>query len=97
MNLSTRKNDYGHTVIDCPFCEGWVYLRSATPSTEDQLRDLKRHITTAAKNEAFEWMLENNVTTPPIPHLEYYRKHVSWKPQRNGTLKRQFDNDLSLV
>jgi hypothetical protein len=96
MKLQTRQNDYGHIVIDCPFCEGWVYRRAASKTSPDPARDLKRHITNAAKNEAFAWMLVQEGDRPEMPHLDYYRAHTSMQPLRTGVLKRQYDNDLEL-
>lgn len=102
MKIKPRINEYRHQVLDCPFCDGWVYLRESTKVSPDPLRDLKRHITTQAKNEAFAFYLNNHLEWAlaeeniKIPHLEYYQDHTALKAQRDGSKKRQYDNDLTL-
>jgi hypothetical protein len=93
MKVNQRKNEYGHLVADCPFCQDFVYLRANTKSSPDPLRDLKRHITNQAKNEAMEWYLAGE--SIPCPHLEYLKAHSIQKVVQVPK-KRQFDGDLQL-
>ena len=98
MTITPRINEYGHKVADCPFCPGWVYVRETSKTSPDPLRDLKRHITNQAKNEALERHLQGEDALPSDepPHLHYYRKHTLMRPQRSGEMKRQYDADMSL-
>lgn len=91
MKLTQRKNEYGHEVVDCPFCPDFIYLREETKSSPDALRDLKRHITNQAKNEALEKALRN---IGEFKHLVYYVAHTQPMMVKIPN-KRQFDNDLS--
>lgn len=91
-DVRTYKNEYGYKVADCPFCEHWVYVRDSTKVSPDPLRDLKRHITNAAKNEAFESAIAKD--TMPTPHLDYVRDHTSVRPKVPKVEKRQYDDDL---
>lgn len=95
MKITPRKNDYGHMVADCPFCDDWVYIRESTKVSPDPLRDLKRHITNQAKNEAFEWALSDG-TNGANHHLEYVREHTSMQPVKPAAMKRRYDNDLTV-
>ncbi len=95
IKVKTRKNEYDHIVADCPFCPAWVYIRPKTMISPDPLRDLKRHIVHAAKNEAFDWALSEGSNGANF-HLEYVREHYAMRPIRSGTKKMQFDNDLKL-
>ena len=99
MKITVRKNEYKHEVLDCPFCDGWVYLRATTKSNPDSLRDLKRHITHAAKNEASMFSLGETDPTSEnqTPHLDYYKEHTSVRPVvPKVAAKRQFDNDMTV-
>lgn len=94
MELKSYKNIYGYDVVECPFCKQVQYVRDVTKSNPDSLRDLKRHITNSAKNEAFVIMVtgdsESNL------HLEYYKDHTSAVKVIKPINKRQYDNDISV-
>ena len=92
MKIKPYKNKYGHTVADCPFCKEFFYIREVRGRNSDPLRDLKRHITNQAKNEALD--KELGETREP-KHLIYYLEHTEDKVVRIPT-KRQYDSDLSL-
>lgn len=91
-NIQIRKNEYDHEVADCPFCDKWVYVRPTTKVSPDPLRDLKRHITNQAKNEAMEKYLRPEAS---IDHLMYYVAHTKPKvvPKPN---MRMYDADLTI-
>lgn len=93
MKLTPRKNNYGHMVIDCPFCADFVYLQESRHHQPDRLSNLKRHITNQARNEALEWYLAGS--SIPCPHLEYLKAHTEPKVVKLLN-KRQFDNDLTI-
>ncbi len=93
MKIKSRKNEYNYDVVDCPFCDNWVYLRVATKISPDPLRDLKRHITNHAKNEAFAVALGESVFTT---HLDYYKSHTKLQPIKPILMKRGYDKDLSI-
>lgn len=92
MKIKPRKNEHSHNIVDCPFCDHWTYLRAATKVSPDPLRDLKRHITNAAKNEAFALNLGKEIATP---HLDYYKAHTV---EKKIVLKdkREYDNDMTI-
>jgi hypothetical protein len=96
MQIKSYKNSYQHDVVDCPYCSYFAYVRDVTKASPDPLRDLKRHITNQAKNEAFnKLLLGESVATP---HFDYYRDHT--KPQKvvlTKIEKRTYDEDLTLV
>jgi len=92
MKLKPRKNDYGHLVLDCPFCDSFVYLRESRMHRPDRISNLKRHITNDAKNEAFEVALGS---IEPTKHLDYLKAHTEPKVIKLKH-QRQFDNDLSV-
>lgn len=95
MELKQHKNTYGHNMVCCPFCDYEAFVRSTgRGSNPDPLRDLKRHITSAAKNEAFTLYIEDK--SGPTPHLEYYKAHTSMKQRLAPSEKRTYDNDLAL-
>lgn len=98
MKLISRKNEYQHNVVDCLFCAKWVYVRMTAMTSPDPLRDLKRHITNEAKNEAFAVALIKNIgDAVATPHLDYYRDHTSEVPAvPKVSAKRAYDNDMSL-
>lgn len=99
MKIKPRINDYGHKVADCPFCDGWVYVRESTSVSPDPLRDLKRHITNQAKNEAFAIAILKPGEPVVIErkHLDYYKDHTAVRPvQPVVVAKRQYDGDLTL-
>lgn len=95
MKLTPRKNQYGHEVVDCPFCAQWIYVRDVTKISPDPLRDLKRHISNAAKSEALSVALGELIKETQAPHLEYFTLHTKPKvmPIKN---KREYDNDLTI-
>lgn len=79
-------------VVDCPFCDDFVYMRESRLHSPDRLSNLKRHITNQARNEALEQALGD---TAPMKHLEYLKAHT--EPKVIKLLhKRQFDEDLKL-
>lgn len=95
MKLVPRTNEYQHKVIDCPFCPKWVYVRSVSKNSPDALRDLKRHITNDAKNEAFALAIHGEPLA--VPHLDYYRMHTSEVPAvPKVSIKRAYDSDLEI-
>lgn len=98
MKITPRKNDYGHMVADCPFCSYWAYIRESTKVSPDPLRDLKRHITNEAKNEAFTVALADTAAEVPqeVKHLEYYKAHTHLQPVKPTLMKRAYDNDLTV-
>lgn len=94
MKIEKRKNQYGHEVADCPFCDAWVYIRDSSKASPDPLRDLKRHITNEAKKEALEWALSDG-TNGANRHLEYFRAHTSPIVVKTAS-KRQYDADMTV-
>lgn len=98
MKVEKYKNKYGYEKVKCPFCQYEAHLRKVTAQSPDPLRDLKRHITNAAKNEALDWFIKSTLAGTPEtpPHLKYYDKHTIEKPVVTTSSKRQYDNDLSL-
>lgn len=97
MKLTPYKNQYHHQVVDCPFCKHWVYLRESTKVSPDPLRDLKRHITNQAKNEAFARALAGEDAPPSeAPHLSYYKQHTYLQPVKPTAMKRAYDADLTV-
>lgn len=92
MKVKSYKDRYGYTRVDCPFCGEFAYLASG--HAIDELRNLKRHITNAAKNEALAFLV-GTLSPKKTPHLDYYKEHTSF---RKVTLadKRTFDNDLKV-
>lgn len=99
MTLTTRTNEYGHEVVDCPFCEKWVYVRESSKVSPDPLRDLKRHITNDAKSEALALCIGKAIEAPktPTPHLEYYVEHTYVSPAiPKVSAGRRYDNDLTV-
>lgn len=80
-------------IVDCPFCDDFVYMRESRMHKEDRLSNLKRHITNQARNEALEWYLAGE--SIPCPHLTYLKAHT--EPKVVKLLhKRQFDEDLKI-
>lgn len=79
-------------VVDCPFCEDFIYMRESRLHNPDRLSNLKRHITNQARNEALEVIIGNGQVRK---HLAYMKAHTEPKiiKVKNG---RQFDSDLSL-
>jgi uncharacterized protein YihD (DUF1040 family) len=96
MKLESYKNNYSHKVVDCPFCKKVIYVRDSTKITPDPLRDLKRHITNQAKNEAFNTFLAEVKDNHLFPHLRYYKEHTIEKAVVVPSSKREYDNDLKL-
>lgn len=92
MKLTPRTNQYGHEVVDCPFCPDFIYLREETKGSPDALRDLKRHITSQARAEALEKCVGN---IGEFKHLMYYVEHTTPAVVKIVN-KRQFDGDLSI-
>ena len=92
MKLKPRKNQYGYMVVDCPFCDDFIYMRESRLHNPDRLSNLKRHITNQARNEALEAAISN---VKEGKHLVYMKTHTEPKviKIKNG---RQFNNDLSL-
>lgn len=99
MDVKARKNEYQHDVVDCPFCDYFAYVRPVTKVSPDPLRDLKRHITNQAKNEAFIQALVSPLTDETnhsTPHLDYYKQHTSEPKLPPRPKARQYDEDLKL-
>lgn len=99
MKIKPWVNDYGHKVADCPFCDNFVYLRESKLASPDPLRDLKRHITNEAKNEALESAVANKgaYDVGEYKHLEYYLKHTHEKVVTVRIPKKvQYDADLEI-
>lgn len=92
MKLTPRKNNYGHMVLDCPFCDDYVYMRESRQHQPDRTTNLKRHITNQARSEAFEAALGS---AEEIKHLDYVKKHTEPKVIKL-IKKRQFDGDLTI-
>ena len=92
-NIKIRKNQYDHEVADCPFCDKFVYVRPVTKMSPDPLRDLKRHITNQAKNEALEKYLKPKAG---IEHLMYYAAHTQPKVVPKANV-RMYDPDLKIA
>lgn len=97
MKLTPRKNNYGHSVIDCPFCDDFIYLRESRLHQPDRLTNLKRHITNQSRNEALELCIANSSgkLSEKGKHLEYFLAHttdVMVKVQK----KRGYDDDLTI-
>lgn len=95
MKIKSYKNQYNFEVVDCPFCGYFSYVREVTKASPDPLRDLKRHITNQAKNEAFLFHF-NGPEGTPIPHLDYYKSHTTNERIILKSPKRYFDNDMEL-
>ena len=93
MDLKPYANAYKHPVVDCPFCNGWAYVRDVSTGSPDPLRDLKRHITNQAKNEALLVALTPGIQTP---HLAYYKEHTSDQKVVLAATKRKYDDDLKI-
>jgi len=86
------KNNYGHEVVDCPFCSSSAYVPNGPHP--DPLRNLKRHITCQAKSEAFAHFFDSAL---PTPHLTYLKEHTKEQATTPKITKREFDNDLTLA
>lgn len=96
MEIKIRKNDYGYSVADCPFCDYTAHVREITKISPDPLRDLKRHITNQAKNEALVWIIGGcSGGIEKFKHLDYYKKHTCEKKIVLAD-KRQYDDDLKI-
>lgn len=93
MKVKTYADKYGYTRVDCPFCGEFAYL--AHGHRADELRNLKRHITNAAKNEALAFLV-NDLSPKSTPHLDYYKEHTTVQREVIKTNKRGFDNDLKV-
>lgn len=94
MKVQTRKNNYGHLVADCPFCDEFVYMRESHHHKHkpDRLSNLKRHIINKARNEAFESALGSLELGK---HLAYIKDHTEQKVVKIKDA-RQFDSDLQI-
>lgn len=80
--------------VKCPFCIYEAHVAHITKTSPDPLRDLKRHLTNAAKNEALDYCI---APTPPLtPHLDYFRLHTSDKKVIRTLAKRVYDSDLEI-
>lgn len=95
MEIKSRKNAHNFDVADCPFCEYFAYIRPVTKASPDPLRDLKRHITNQAKNEALAHLI-GDLNTMEILHFDYYKVHTQTKRIVSSVEKRQYDEDLKL-
>lgn len=93
MQLKKYKNKYGYERVDCPFCGYDAKVAKVTSVSPDPLRDLKRHITNQAKNEALLFCID--VKAEIGKHLAYYKAHTSEK-KVVITNKRHFDDDLKI-
>lgn len=93
MKIKSYKDKFGYFRVDCPFCGEFAYLASGDKT--DELRNLKRHITNAAKNEALDFVLSADEALN-VPHLDYYRKHTSDRPIVRSLTKRHFDDDMKI-
>lgn len=91
MKIETFKNTYGYERARCPFC-----TYEASTRGKEKLMSLKRHITNAAKMEAFEWELADVESKVMRAHLDYVKEHTSMQPVKAAPVKRQFDNDLTI-
>jgi len=89
MILKPRTNEYGHTVVDCPFCDGFAYVRNGN---RDALLGLQRHIRVRASSEALAVACGEIGTTL---HLEYYKEHTRPKVIIVEN-QRSFDGDLKI-
>lgn len=58
-----KQHAFAGELYECPAC-GKLFPDNS----------IRMHVYHVARSEAWQWMLENNVVTPPIPHLELYRR-----------------------
>ena len=93
MKLEVHKNKYGYDYVNCPHCSKEVYVRVSSKTSPDALRNLKRHITNSAKDEALAVALDDKI---PTPHLTYYKEHTSDEKVVVKPAKRAYDSDLSI-
>lgn len=93
MKLEIHKNKYGYEYVNCPHCAKEVYVRVSSKTSPDALRNLKRHMTNSAKEEALAKAIGS---TEPTPHLDYYKEHTSEKKAVVKVEKREYDDDLSI-
>lgn len=97
MKIEKIKTKYGYWKLQCPFCDYQAFDRPITKVSPDPLRDLKRHITNEAKNEAFfDAISPDETDDTQMRHLNYYREHTDEKPEKKTKVKRQYDSDMSL-
>lgn len=93
MILKAYKNAYGHKVVNCPFCSDFSYIREESKISPDELRDMKRHITFKAKDEALKKYIDPAIS--PGKHLVYLQSHAKEIDVIKNT-KIQYDDDLKL-
>ncbi len=90
MILKPYTNKFDHEVVDCPFCDDFVYVQPCRKG-QDPLRGLYRHIAVAAKREALQWFV--NQKEEPGKHMVYYKDHARPKV----ILKEmKFDGDMKI-
>ena len=95
MELTYHTNEYGHKRVRCPFCPKECFVRESTRVSPNALRNLMRHITVEAKNEALDF-IDDKEMIEEYKHLNYYRDHTS--PQNEPRrASRKFDDSLSLA
>lgn len=99
LEIAKKKNDFGHEIIDCPFCGDFVYVRDPVPMMgREAATDLYRHIRNQAKNEALEFMLDADQAFK-TPHLDFYKNNTSTeRPRKPVPMKRFFKaNSIEVI
>jgi len=90
MEIKSRKNDYGHKLIDCPFCDKTCYISRG-------VKDFLRHMTNQAKNEALE-VAVGGMKDDEAKHLQFYKNNTKEKEVTFVAGKRDYlTNSIKII